>query len=996
VGPSSPDRDRKGAVGQIYTFRGKNGFAEDRLFRHIEAPHAFHLDLTRLANFSLSLETGVQTTSGNVHLYRATPRSGRGPRRYFARLVSFTSDVKSSDAESLFVEALDSLGLVIGQEEALQARGSSSATANHLFLNIVAPDAVIQPDFYEGELRRIATKYWYKMVRLAISTVELKLTCRLTADSEPLFLRFIATNPTGFVLKIDQYYEALSGGVVVFKAIGSTKGGALDGLPISTPYEVSEKFEQQRALAMSSSDTLYAYDWPILFESAAEKLWEDYLRARDGKAPPPASPTSTAAAPFSCQELVMCDATTGQPFPKGWSAKQAEASGVLLPFATEPGLNDAGMVAWLVTYRSPEYPGGREIVLISNDITKEAGSFGTKEDMVFFKASEYARKKAVPRVYLAANSGARIGMAQSLKGKFQVCWSDEKDPTKGFKYIYLSSADYEYFAAKYKDDATSMPVICSPSSVGGETRYTITDIIGEEPDLGVENLMGSGLIAGETARAYDEIFTLTAVVGRTVGIGAYLVRLGQRTIQRTRNSPIILTGYQALNKLMGREIYTTNDQLGGPMIMFPNGVTHALADTHMDSVTKVLSWLSFVPATKGGHLPMREIAGVDTVERTVDFAPRKGLTYDPRLLCSGLTVGEGEGSSWVSGFFDRHSFSEALAGWAKTVVVGRARLGGIPMGVIVTENRTAEALKPADPADSTSTEKMVQQAGGVWFPDSAYKTAQALRDFNREGLPCIIFANWRGFSGGQRDMFDEVLKFGSMIVDALVAYNQPLFVYIPPFAELRGGAWVVVDSTINADVMEFYAAEDARGGVLEAAGAASIKFRDRDIVAAAHRIDPALIALDKELAGLPADAAAQAAAVKAQVAQREKLLFGVYQQVSFPLLSPPLPPLPPLPPPPCPSFATPKAFSLTLSSDSHRFSYWFSLGRRALRRPARHARAHAQQGRDSPAGELGPEPCLFLLAPQTSSHRVRSRQQDGGCSRPLHHLCGLEASSRGG
>ena len=62
--------------------------------------------------------------------------------------------------------------------------------------------------------------------------------------------------------------------------------------------------------------------------------------------------------------------------------------------------------------------------------------------------------------------------------------------------------------------------------------------------MGVENLMGSGLIAGETARAYNEIFTLTLVVGRTVGIGAYLVRLGQRTIQKTRNAPIILTGYQ--------------------------------------------------------------------------------------------------------------------------------------------------------------------------------------------------------------------------------------------------------------------------------------------------------------------------------------------------------------------------------------------------------------------------------------------------------------------
>jgi acetyl-CoA carboxylase/biotin carboxylase 1 len=128
-------------------------------------------------------------------------------------------------------------------------------------------------------------------------------------------------------------------------------------------------------------------------------------------------------------------------------------------------------------------------------------------------------------------------------------------------------------------------------------------------------------------------------------------------------------------------------------------------------------------------------------------------------------------------------------------------------------------------------------------------------------------------------MFDEVLKFGSMIVDALVAYQQPLFVYIPPFAELRGGAWVVVDSTINSDVMEFYAAEDARGGVLEAAGAASIKFRDRDIAATAHRIDPTLIDLDARLAS-SSPSSPDRAAIEAQIKQREKMLFGVYQQVA--------------------------------------------------------------------------------------------------------------------
>jgi acetyl-CoA carboxylase/biotin carboxylase 1 len=104
---------------------------------------------------------------------------------------------------------------------------------------------------------------------------------------------------------------------------------------------------------------------------------------------------------------------------------------------------------------------------------------------------------------------------------------------------------------------------------------------------------------------------------------------------------------------------------------------------------------------------------------------------------------------------------------------------------------------------SLSTELLfARQAGQVWFPDSAYKTAQAIADFNRgENLPLMIFANWRGFSGGTRDMYGEILKFGAMIVDNLRTYKHPVQVYIPPHAELRGGAWVVIDPTINELMM---------------------------------------------------------------------------------------------------------------------------------------------------------------------------------------------------
>ena len=46
----------------------------------------------------------------------------------------------------------------------------------------------------------------------------------------------------------------------------------------------------------------------------------------------------------------------------------------------------------------------------------------------------------------------------------------------------------------------------------------------------------------------------------------------------------------------------------------------------------------------------------------------------------------------------------------------------------------------------------------MWFPDSALKTAQAMEEFNAEGLPLFVLANWRGFSGGQRDLYEGVLQ----------------------------------------------------------------------------------------------------------------------------------------------------------------------------------------------------------------------------------------------
>lgn len=59
-------------------------------------------------------------------------------------------------------------------------------------------------------------------------------------------------------------------------------------------------------------------------------------------------------------------------------------------------------------------------------------------------------------------------------------------------------------------------------------------------------------------------------------------------------------------------------------------------------------------------------------------------------------------------------------------------------------------------------------------------------------------------------MYEQIVKFGAYIVDGLREYNQPIFIYIPPNGELRGGAWAVVDTTINSRHIEMYADCDSR------------------------------------------------------------------------------------------------------------------------------------------------------------------------------------------
>ncbi|KAG2570471.1 acetyl-CoA carboxylase 2 isoform X1 [Panicum virgatum] len=853
-------------------------YDEEQILRHVEPPLSALLELDKLKVKGYNEMKYTPSRDRQWHIY--TLRNTENPK--MLHRVFFRTIVRQPNAGNKFTSAHIGDTEVGGPTESLSFTSNSILRSlmtaieelelhairtghSHMYLCILKEQKLLDLIPFSGStivdvgqdeatacslLKSMALKIHElvgaQMHHLSVCQweVKLKLDCDGPASGT---WRVVTTNVTSHTCIVDIYREVedTESQKLVYHS-ASSSAGPLHGVALNNLYQPLSVIDLKRCSARNNRTT-YCYDFPLAFETALQKSWQS-----NGSSVSEGSGNSKSY--VKATELVFAE-------------KHGSWGTPIIPMERPAGLNDIGMVAWILEMSTPEFPNGRQIIVVANDITFRAGSFGPREDAFFEAVTNLACERKLPLIYLAANSGARIGIADEVKSCFRVGWSDESSPERGFQYIYLTEEDYARISSSVIAHKLQLD--------SGEIRWIIDSVVGKEDGLGVENIHGSAAIASAYSRAYEETFTLTFVTGRTVGIGAYLARLGIRCIQRL-DQPIILTGFSALNKLLGREVYSSHMQLGGPKIMATNGVVHLTVSDDLEGVYNILRWLSYVPANIGGPLPITK--PLDPPDRPVAYIPEN--TCDPRAAIRGIDDSQGK---WLGGMFDKDSFVETFEGWAKTVVTGRAKLGGIPVGVIAVETQTMMQLIPADPGQLDSHERSVPRAGQVWFPDSATKTAQALLDFNREGLPLFILANWRGFSGGQRDLFEGILQAGSTIVENLRTYNQPAFVYIPMAGELRGGAWVVVDSKINPDRIECYAERTAKGNVLEPQGLIEIKFRSEELQDCMGRLDPELINLKAKLQGakLGNGSLLDIESLQKSIEARTKQLLPLYTQIAI-------------------------------------------------------------------------------------------------------------------
>ena len=481
---------KDGTYPGYFTFRSPL-YREDDSIRHIEPALAFQLELGRLSKFRIR---PVFTENRNIHVYEAIGKSADNDKsvdkRYFTRAVVRpgrlrdeipTADYLISEADRLMNDILDALEII----------GNNGSDLNHIFINFtqVFP---LEPKEVEEALAGFLDRFGRRAWRLRVTGAEIRIICTDPATGMQYPLRVVITNTSGYVIQVEMYAEKKSdrGNEWIFHSIGgTTRIGAMHLRPVSTPYPTKEWLQPKRYKAHLMG-TQYVYDFPDLFRQAIQNCWTKAV----GKHASLASKAPPAGECMEYSELVL------------------DENDNLAEVAREAGTNTHGMVGWLITAKTPEYPKGRRFVIVANDITMKIGSFGPQEDQFFFKCTELARRLGIPRIYLSANSGARIGMAEELIPHFSAAWNDPAKPEAGFKYLYLTKEKRDRFELGKSKDVITEKVV-----EDGEERYKITTIVGAEDGLGVECLRGSGLIAGATSRAYEDIFTITLVTCRSVG-----------------------------------------------------------------------------------------------------------------------------------------------------------------------------------------------------------------------------------------------------------------------------------------------------------------------------------------------------------------------------------------------------------------------------------------------------------------------------------------------
>jgi propionyl-CoA carboxylase beta chain len=356
--------------------------------------------------------------------------------------------------------------------------------------------------------------------------------------------------------------------------------------------------------------------------------------------------------------------------------------------------------------------------------------------------------------------------------------------------VFVFAQDFTVFGGSLSE--THAEKICKVMDLAlkvGAPIIGLNDSGGARIQEGVVSLGGYADIFLRNTLASGVIPQISCIMGPCAGGAVYSPAITDFNVMVKDTSYMFITGPDVIKTVTHEEV--TKEELGGAMTHNRvSGVAHFATDSDEHALRVVRELLSFIPSNNMDDPPLG--VGTDPVDRVEpklnSIVPEASTQpYDIRDV--------------IYAVMDEGYFFEVHQHYAPNIVVGFARLGGRPVGIV--------ANQPA-------------YLAGVLDIDASIKGARFVRFCDCFNIPLITFEDVPGFMPGVAQEHGGIIRHGAKLLYAFAEATVPKITVITRKA--YGGAYCVMASKhIRTDIN--FAWPSAEIAVMGADGAVGILYR---------------------------------------------------------------------------------------------------------------------------------------------------------------------------
>lgn len=357
------------------------------------------------------------------------------------------------------------------------------------------------------------------------------------------------------------------------------------------------------------------------------------------------------------------------------------------------------------------------------------------------------------------------------------------------RVVYVFAQDFTVFGGSLSE--TMSQKICKVMDMAvkvGAPCIGLNDSGGARIQEGIQSLAGYSEIFMRNIQASGVIPQISAIMGPCAGGAVYSPALTDFIFMTQQNSYMFLTGPKVVKTVTGEDI--TVDDLGGAYVhASKSGVAHFVSETEEECLLLIRKLLSYIPQNNLEEPIQTDFD--DPIERLEDKL--NSIVPDNPSQAYDMT-------EVIMTIVDDAEFLEVHKDYAKSIIVGFAKMAGQPVGIVANQPK---------------------YLAGVLDIESSRKGARFVRFCDAFNIPLVTLVDVPGFLPGSKQEYGGVITHGAKL---LFAYGEATVPKVTvTLRKSYGGAHIVMSSKQLRGDMN-YAWPSAEIAVMGAEGAVEVLY----------------------------------------------------------------------------------------------------------------------------------------------------------------------------